>query len=205
MTIEKTTEHLAAAASLEAANSRLAAARTAHASVAADLRDALAVKQGLIDKSAGGETTTADEIRAAANAVRDAEQGDQYSKAGIAGAESAQLKAVEKLRIFEQLHFKTKHRALRDRQAEIAREADAALETARGKLRDYDSMQAEFHGLRVEAIASPAGNLWPAANAVSGIDPLPMPLATTGVSIRVVRKARGDERAHPTVQAALGH
>jgi type II secretory pathway component PulJ len=203
--IDKTPEHIAADAAVADANTRLATARTAHQTVANDLRQALATKQGLLSKSASGESVTAQEVATAEDEARNAEQRHQYSQAGIDGAAKAHAKALEALRIHEQTHFRTRHKELQGKRAAIAREADAALALVKAKLAEYDAMQGEFYNLRAEAEGATAAPLWNPATVNAPNDPLPIPMSGSNVKIEISRLGNGSVWHHGNILRALGH
>jgi hypothetical protein len=203
--IDKSDQHIAADAAVADANTRLAAARTAQQTVANDLQNALAVKQGLLSKSASGEPVTAQEVAAAEDTARNVEQRHQYSQAGIDGATVAHRKALEVLRVHEQIFMKAKHAELQAKRAAIAREADAALDLAKAKLAEHDAMQGEFHNLRVEAEGATAAPLWNPATVNTPNDPLPMPMSASHVKITITKLGGGSEWTHGNISRALGH
>ena len=204
MTVEKTTEHVAAARRFDDAAARATKARTDLAENGESFQTAMKQKGDLLVKSSSGAGVTAQEIRDVEDKARDAESANAFLHAAMTGATATHKEARDALRVHELDWFRARHAEMDQRRAEMAREADDLIETARQKLAEIGEMQDDFASLRAEADASPASPYPTAANLT--YHPVPMPPNTRRVTIGVTTIGSFGETAPASnISTALGY
>ncbi len=130
---------------------------------------------------------------------RDAETLERFAATALEGAQTALTAGRAAFRPLAQQWFGRRYAALMQARASLAREADEALEVAKAKLAEIDTLRGAVSALRLEANAQiPDADRLPT-------DFLPIPAGAAGFQV-VIKAWRGmSDREFQSFARALGH